>query len=255
MNSGYHQGVSPVTALVPYYGYRKMESNWALSNPMNRPGYLERTVASLRRLGGEIIIGTLVDDPTLPVIDGTRRIRFDCSPYLLPAHLLRWAQGWLDQFPGDIYYTEADQVLHYDPAVLSVVKGSDYLVPHRLEQVGQHGEGVRDLAVDWNGVRWAVSNGRPEGEGYYHPHSDDFETNHFIQYGAAYLCSKELLAKAVFTDSLQDRPLEHSSGFDISAAGHALKTSDWQQFFVEHLSGYETNEREAGRWDGLTPRG
>jgi hypothetical protein len=125
--------------------------------------------------------------------------------------------------------------VHYVPEVFSAVEGDSYLVPHRLEPKRETAMGAIQRGPDVG--TWVIANGYPEGEGFYHPHSDDFETNRFEQYGAAYLCTRELLRKVTFTDSFPDRPLEHASGFDISATGHALKTSNWQQFFVEHLSG------------------
>jgi len=240
--------MAEITALVAYYGQVNTLLPTMNSNPANRPGYLVKTVDSIRPLAGHVFLGVHARDSTVPEIAGATQVLFDCAPHFLPAALLRWAQRRLGQFPGNLYYTEADQVLHCTPEVLSVVEGDTYLVPHRLAQLGQCGE-ARGYGpvVDWKGGRWELDNGAPEGESFYHPQSADFETNRCLQYGAAFLCTRELLARTTFTDSFPDRPLEHASGFDISAAGHALKTSRWQEFFVEHLSGYEIAERLGGR--------
>ncbi len=241
----------PISALVAYYGKANPGLPTVHSNPDNRPGYLQRTVDSLRPLvgTGPIVLGVHADDGTVPEIPDTYRVGFHCAPHFVPATLLRWAQANMDWFPGNIYYTEADQVLHYTtPDVFSVVACDTYLVPHRVAKLGQHGE-ARGFGptVDRGGELWELDNGQPEGDGFYHPHADDFEINRCLQYGAAFLCTQELLAKTTFVDSFPDRPLEHAGGFDISAAGYAIKTSFWQEFFVEHLSGYEINERTGGR--------
>ena len=247
-----------IAALVAYYGQHNPHLPTTHSNPVNRPGYLAQTVDSLRSLASDIVIGTHVHDSTVPAIPGVRRRVFNCAPHFIPASLLRWAQDRLDQFPGDIYYTEADQVLRWAPEVLSVVSGDSYLVPHRIAQMGQGGERrAFGPVVEWAGgppgSRWELDNGavqpalHGEPAGFYHPLATDTETTRCLQYGAAFLCTPELLAKTTFTDSFPDRPLEHASGFDISATGYALKTSNWQEFFVVHLSGYEITEGLGGR--------
>jgi hypothetical protein len=70
-----------ITVLIAYYGIRNTALYFPHSDPELRPGYLRQTVESVRPLGHEIIIGTHVDDPTVPVIQGTRRVMFDCAPH------------------------------------------------------------------------------------------------------------------------------------------------------------------------------
>ena len=230
-----------VTALVPYYsGYHPH----AHSRLENRPGYLRQTVKSVLPLTRRIIVGAVKGEAALPdVLAGVNF--FDCEPQLLPLNLLRWAQAELD---GDlVYYTEADQVLHCQPSALQPAWMLNYLVPHRLEELGVLGEGAdRGLNVSFDGRAWVLPNGAPHGTGLYHPSDADPETNRFLQYGGAWLATRELLARAAFTDDVQ-WPLEHAAGFAMTAAGHCMKTSDWQEFFVEHLSGHEHNERLGGR--------
>ena len=231
-----------VTALVPYYsGYHPH----AHSRLENRPGYLIRTLASLIPLTDHVIVGTVSGERNLPGITATVR-SFACEPQLRPMHLLRWAQDHLTA-ADLVYYTEADQVLHYQPSALQPAWMLNYLVPHRLEELGVLGEGAdRGLNVSFDGRAWVLPNGAPHGTGLYHPSDADPETNRFLQYGGALLATRELLARAAFTDDVQ-WPLEHAAGFAMTAAGHCMKTSDWQEFFVEHLSGHEHNERLGGR--------
>lgn len=232
-----------VTVLIPYYSQYEPGAH---SEPSNRPGYLERTVDSVAPLADRVIVAVVAGEQALPSVHAAT-LELHCAPRFLPVSLLRWAQANLGPGPDRVFFTEADQVLHYDPAVLAAVQGGDYLVPHRLEELGQLGEGAdRGPVVEHAGKQWVLPNGTPEGDGFYHPQDPGFEMNRFLQYGAAFLAGRDLLAEAAFTDS-DDRPLEHGGGFCMSAAGNALKTSDWERFWVEHLSGHEHNERLGGR--------
>jgi len=216
-----------ITALVPYYGG---QSTAAPSSAGNRPGYLLQTLASLTGFATQVFAGLAAHDTNVPEGSYTP-VYLDCEPKFLPATLMRWAQK---QAPGDLFYaTEADQVLHYDPAVIKAVTGDIYLVPHRLEQLGPAGQGAhRGDVVTYDGRHWVFANGSPEGEGYYHPRGSP------ANFGGGFLATRELFTNTTFIDS-DDSPVEHATGHCMSWVGYPQKTSSWQQFWVEHLSGYE----------------
>lgn len=222
-----------ITALIPYFGGT---GHAAPSEAANRPGYLRRTIASLESFADCVIIGVCDEERALPDVSVDDIHRFSVEPQYIPSTMLRWAQKILP--PTQIYVTEADQVLHYDPAVLGIVEGLTYLVPHRLEELGPLGEGSkRGNIVDWDGRRWVMPNGSPvPGRMFYNP--DLF----VLQYGGAYLASWELFSGATFPNRDQ-HPVEHATGFDIGRYGYAMKTGHWNRFFVEHLSGYEYHAR------------
>lgn len=222
-----------VTALIPYYGG---QSKAAPSDAASRPGYLLKTMDSLRRFADRIVYATDKASPSCPSFPGwnTELVQFDCEPRYIPANLMRWAQENAEtEF---VYVTEADQVLHIDPAVISRARETDYLVPHRLERLCGDGGRDRGKVVAVDGQEYVFANGPPTGDGFYHPgNSPD-------NFGGGFLASLELFRSVTFTDS-PVFPVESATGHHIAAAGHALKTSDWTAFWVNHLSGYEYHER------------
>ena len=63
-------------------------------------------------------------------------------------------------------------------------------------------------------------------------------------YGAAYLCRMELFKRVNFRDSAW-QPTEHTAGHDLLATDGALclKTIDYYDFHIDHLSGYDFNKK------------
>lgn len=232
-----------VTALIPYYGG---QSKAAPSDAANRPGYLLETIGSLRGFADRIIWASDADSHRFPNPGrDAELIQFDCEPRYIPANLMRWAQENAET--DFVYVTEADQVLHIDPAVMSRATGTDYLVPHRLERLcGDGGRGRGEVVTD-NGTEYVLANGSPSGDGFYHPGNSPWN------FGGGFLAPRELFRSVTFADS-PVFPVESATGHHIAAAGHALKTSDWKAFWVNHLSGYEYHERLAGVRNLLCPR-
>jgi hypothetical protein len=222
-----------VTALIPYYGGNSAAAHSAAAS---RPAFLRSTVASLHPLATQVVVGALFGDTTVPEHPDITVLLLDCAPEYIPANLMRWAQ--LHASGDVIYATEADQILHYDPQILHLLTDDCYLVPHRLEQLGPREAGAeRGHVVDYCGRRWVMPCGEPAAS------TVTYAPEGYIgRFGGGFLTQANLFRQAVFTDQ-PDLPVEHSMGLDM--AGTALKTGSWDRFFVEHLSGYEHNERLA----------
>tara|TARA_R110000744_G_scaffold9052_5_gene29463 strand:+ start:4208 stop:5131 length:924 start_codon:yes stop_codon:yes gene_type:complete len=73
-------------------------------------------------------------------------------------------------------------------------------------------------------------------------------------YGAAYLCHRDLFNKVSYVDS-QWQPTEHTGGHDILAQPDSIciKSVDYKEFFIDHLSGYDFNKKLLGE-DWATAR-
>lgn len=220
--------------LIPFFGG---DSSAANSLKEFRLRDLKATVASLE---GEIVIGVCNKEDYDTVLGLGHIVQLDCDPRFIPANLCRHFQP--QNLPYEyVYVTEADQVCHINSKVLKMVGIATYLVPHRVEELGEQGEGAdRGLVVDYDGKRWVLPNGEPRGTNYYSP-VDNVE-----QFGGAFLATVELFKKVNFIDS-QDMPVEHTTGLDIAKTGYCLKTSNWQDFWVDHLSGKEFHDRQGGR--------
>lgn len=104
-----------VTALVPYFAGVSLAAH---SDPLKRPGYLKRCLASLVGFADRIVIET--------------EKSYGCDPVFLPANMFRHWQGRVGS--GFVFCTEADQVLHWSEEALGCVRGDDYLVPFRWER-------------------------------------------------------------------------------------------------------------------------
>ena len=63
-------------------------------------------------------------------------------------------------------------------------------------------------------------------------------------YGGAYLCHMDLFKKVTFKDS-DWQPTEHTAGHDLLATYNSmcLKTIDYYDFHIDHLSGYDFNKK------------
>ena len=226
-----------ITALIPYFGG---SSSAAPSKADNRPGYLLKTIASLEGFAlDDLVVGLHVDDTNVPDIDCST-IRIAGEPRFLPANLMRWGQA--NVASDYVYVTEADQVLQYNPAVLNFVEGVNYLVPHRLEQIGPKGGGAdRGLNVTWDNRPWCLPAGTPPAtESLVH-----LAIGSPYYFGGGFLATKELFLSTNFIDSANS-PVEHATGFNIATHGCPLKATAWQDFFVEHMSGYEYHQKLDG---------
>lgn len=229
-----------ITALIPYFGG---EHPAAHSDKSKRPEYLQRTVDSLKGFAETIIVGTIPGEDRSVIPDGaTSVILHPGDPSLLPLAVVEFGQTLCNY--DLMYYTEADQVLHYDPFILRHAHDRQYLVPHRLEQLvdgrdsaGTSGQG--EVKVEFEGNRYVLANGAP-------PHGtteDIYAPNDTIKsFGGAWLVSKELFCEAKFPGG----QIEEVSGFYLSNFAYCRKTVTWPRFFVEHLSGLDHTRREAG---------
>lgn len=236
------QTTDNTVALIPYFGGDETAPGTAAnSRRANRLGYLQQTIDSVYKLTPRIIVGVSTADPSsTPFELGCVVQIFDCEPRFIPATLARWAQAELSNV-SYVYFTEADQILSFNHDCFTVIDNDTYLAPHRIERLGQLGEGAsRGMVVKYAGDKWLLPNGVPWGPDFYHP------VGLVDQYGGAFLATWNLFSRVVFQDSYHS-PVEHVSGFYISSTGHTLKTSNWRDFFVDHLSGYEFHESLGGR--------
>lgn len=226
-------------ALIPYFGGIHGAAH---SERNNRPGYLKRTVDSLQSFAEVIFVGVQPEEDLSVIPDGAvPAVLPPVDPPLIPAGICDFGR---EQHDFDlVYYTEADQVLHYDPEILSTVSGRQYLSPHRLEQLiskdrfdsGTGGFGT--TSVEFEGNHYVLANGHP------HPDCELYKPHGIIaSFGGAWLASAELFRSADLTSG----HIEDISGFHLSHIGECRKTGDWRRFFVEHLSGFDHIRRQAG---------
>lgn len=223
-------------AFIPYFGGIGPK---APSPVDKRPKYLSDTVKSLQGFADLIWVGVARpgDEHTAVRSGDVIVTRLDCDPRFIPLELMRQAQrdGLTDDFDA-VYVTEADQILHLDREFYAPV-GVDYLIPHRLEELGPGGEGAhRGPLFDYDGKRW-VTGERPA------PPAVSPPTLYRPQgpvdgYGGAYWCSAEFFRTLDFQPD-QNFCVESVTGFTPHYAGRGWKTTTWEMCFVEHLSGYD----------------
>lgn len=237
-----------IIALIPYFGG---DHSAAHSDKSSRPGYLQRTVDSLQGFADSIMVGTVPGEDLSVIPDGaTSVILHPDAPPHLPLEMVKFGQG-LHNYDL-VYYTEADQVLHYDSAVLNHVHDRQYLSPHRLEQLvdghdSRGTSGAGEMKVEFIGNRYILPNGAPP-EGRNEMYSSDcinelYDPGDCINcFGGAWLATKELFCTTAFPNG----QIEDVSGFHLSNTADCRKTLIWPRFFVEHLSGLDHTRREAG---------
>jgi hypothetical protein len=228
-----------IIAIIPYFGG---DHSAAHSEKKNRPEYLRKTVASLKGFANPIIVGVTCKEDASVVPEGATTVWLspDETPHI-PLELVRFGQG-LHNYDL-MYYTEADQVLHYDPFVLRHAHGKQYLSPHRLEQLvpGRDSKGTGGAGkdyVDFISNKYVLANGSPpkNGDQLYKP-NDGIDA-----FGGAWLASRDLFNTVDFPSG----QIEDVSGFHLNNVAECRKPVVWQRFFVEHLSGLDHTRREAG---------
>lgn len=229
-----------ILALIPYYGGAATPDAAVGNSPQSRrPHDLWQTIESLTGFAIAVAVGVIPGDSTRPQLhtahDNAFFAALPCEPRFIPGTLCRSVQDdveYLRDFDF-VYVTEADQVLNWTPEVLREVSEDNYLVPHRWEET-YHGRGADRGAIVNHGDRTGVLiNGNPvPGPSVYHPGSP------LNGYGGAFLCTTSLFRKIRFSDSPR-HPVETVTGFAAYEAGYALKTCQWNNFFVEHLSGLD----------------
>lgn len=228
------------TALLPYYG-DPSPGVTPYSWYGNRPKYLQLVLDSLRTLADDVVVGVHNSDTTLPslsCLDGCTVQPFDGEPRYIAANLMNWGQANLSS--DFVYVTEADQVLHYDPAVLASVSGIEYLVPHKLERLGPDGGGAdRGTNVEFEGNTYCLPAGGPANGDVHAAVGCPYN------FGGAYFATTDLFRSVRFTFE-PSCPIEHATGFNMAATGCPMKTGNWSRFFVEHLSGYEYQRKLDG---------
>lgn len=219
-------------AFLPYFGG---QSSAAPSRAEFRHFWLEECVDSLRGLASHLYIGVHPSESTVPRALQDLTVPLDCDPRFIPSNLLRWGQENLPDDVTHVCVTESDQVWHYDRELLSFAKGLDYLVPWRLEQLGDGGEGShRGENVTVKGKRYVVP-------------QDGAPLEVLRDYGGAFYCSASLFRSACFHDA-DVQPVETATGWALASYGNSLKLQyPWQKFWVDHRSGYDYHQRMGGR--------
>jgi len=161
-----------------------------------------------------------------------------------------------------VYFTEADQILHCTDInkYLEYIEANENLCinPHRFDQLPEIDEEYiskrlsrfdtpESSVVEFDGKlrcynnRYIVSNTFVNQK--FNLYNEDLyycDTDHEA-YGAAYLTSVKLLNKIDY--GAQKKNLENGSGRLIFRSGKSttVKSRNYFDFFVEHLSGYRSN--------------
>jgi hypothetical protein len=221
-------------AFIPYFGG---EGPKAPSPSGKRPEYFRKTVNSLHDFADDIWVGVCQAEDYAPIrgISYLKTVLLDCEPHEIPLELVKFGQedGVLTK-ADFVYVTEADQIMHLDIDLLAEVHGNDYLVPHRLEQLGPNDQGAdRGPVVEHDNRQFVLANGWPQGPPpLYHPETWGFG------YGGAFLSTADFFRSLRF-NLHPDFCVENITGRTAYFAGNGYKSSDWRKFFVEHLSGYD----------------
>jgi hypothetical protein len=234
---------------IPFFGGT---SKAAYSDSHRRVNYLIQTVFSVKLCSKEtehvVVVHVaseqdrlLVNSLQLPI---SYVVVHDIDPVYLAASSLRSLQNNSSSINENdiIFHTEADQVIqpNYQSHIDSLAS-DNYLSPHRIEEVPStrinklSGNSVPSIILDGryyllpNGVHQITTTDR-----YYTPQ------NRIDAFGGAFMTRYSALQKVVFVNSIE-LPVEHASGFNMYNTLQCLKTTNWQDFYVDHLSGYEFN--------------
>lgn len=231
-----------VLGLVPYFSGVSSATNSAQDT---RRQYLEATIKSMETICDEIIVGIVQDEPDVRDLElESLHVGDDVPPEWLPAAFFRQIKAE-DGFDGYdlIYVSEADQVLHIDPALLDYPRNIRYLVPHRMEELYEGMGADRGEGFLYDGRKFVIANGRsPLGKPGFE-RGELYKPKKVIdRFGGAFLCHRYLFSGTAFMFSW-DLPVEHATGLDIAEAGQAWKTMEYDRFWVEHLSGIEFHEK------------
>lgn len=257
--------------IIPYYGGIN-EPCIGHSSTKNRLDYLDKTIRSVLRYFERIVITVSEKGDFRNLIDryeNAKTLFINCqSPKYLPNYSLMLFQELLKNGYDHIkyiFYTEADQIVVFEDIQndAELLDSSKSISPVRIEKIFRQGVSGRGLPIKYKGkdfVAYAVygTNGlkiynnlkkRFIEHGYYIT-QDSIEA-----YGAAWLCHRSLFLRAPFNILLKKSILE-SPSFDISRISKTLKAVRWQRCFVEHLSGYEFQQRIVNRaTDEMIPNG
>lgn len=233
---------------IPFFGGT---SKAAYSDSHRRVNYLIQTVFSVKLCSKEIehvIVVHVASEQDRLMVDSLQLpisyiVVHDIDPVYLAASSLRSLQNNNQSINDDdiIFHTEADQVVQIDyQSHFSNLTNNNYLSPHRLEEVPS--TRIEKLS---NKVQFTIIDGKyysfPNGvsritttDRYYTP------SNRIEAFGGAFMSRYSALQKVVFSNSV-DLPVEHASGFNMFETLQCLKTTDWRDFYMNHLSGYEFN--------------
>lgn len=185
---------------------------------------------------------------------------YDIDPIFNPANMNRAVQQ-MNIEEDYIFFTESDQIIYYknlDLLLDTIDKDKNiYIVPQRFEQIPANRVqdrkdrfGVSDNRfITWRGLLWQDNNpyvvaNDPAGDEVEYDNTFYRNFQEGPAYGAAFLCHKDLFMKATFHDSFY-QPTETSAGHDLLNIPESicLKTTDYFDFFVDHLSGWEFNTK------------
>ncbi|MBX7145609.1 MAG: hypothetical protein K1X79_14250 [Oligoflexia bacterium] len=224
-----------VLSVVPYFG----GSGPAAHSPRERRlGYLRQTIANIQQCFTGPTLISVCNDQDRASVEGLGAIVMaipEIDPALLPASTMTILQRDLPAFTH-LYYCEGDQILSWraDLNFWSILNADTYLIPHRLEEpFGQVGRDKGPM-LEVGGREFVVANDQTEKSSFL----DDYYrcNSEHTAFGGAYLCSREFFQRVKYEFS-STFPVEHASGFDpFACARNALKTSNFTDFFVEHLS-------------------
>lgn len=227
-----------VVGIIPYYAGSSPEC----TNSPERIEYLRRTVENALDFVDELYVGVgreedAADVEALSV--SIIRVHYE-NPWHIPALVNTEAQKLgLDTEYTHVYVTEADQLLNYDSGVLSVVRGSNYLVPHRLDKISASGGGsTSGPNVIVNGIAYAIGSGAPWWDNYQEDMPGEYY-NATLKYGGAFFCTTDLFQRVSFPLlNSGNSPIEAATGYAVAnSGGNCLRTTDWRRFWAEHLSG------------------
>lgn len=234
---------------IPFFGGT---SKAAYSDSHRRVNYLIQTVFSVKLCSKEtehvVVVHVaseqdrlLVDSLQLPI---SYVVVHDIDPVYLAASSLRSLQNNSSSINENdiIFHTEADQVIQPNyQSHIDNLTSDNYISPHRIEEIPStrinklSNNKVQYTILD--GCYYSFFNGVPQittNERYYRP------SNKIEAFGGAFITRYSALQKVVFVNSVEC-PVEHASGFNMYNTLQCLKTTDWKDFYVDHLSGYEFN--------------
>lgn len=241
---------------IPYVAYT---AGISMGDVNRRLGYLCNTITNIlivcrqKDIPYKIQVHTcfIQDSEDVKFIfkDGVNIIQHqDIQPRQLTAKSLIYTQNQPIELTDYIFHTEADQVINGKFInILSILDENNYLAPHRLEEIPY----IKKLRGG------SISHTFLDGRLYLRPNygpgcdtnriSDNFyiPATGGIAFGGAHLSKFSAFKKVIFSDGL-DVIIECGSGFDMFNCLRCLKTVNYEDFYLIHLSGYEYNLNRNG---------
>lgn len=177
------------------------------------------------------------------------------SPKFLPSYSLIGMQQLVHKksIPADyIFYTEADHVVHFEDIHIDcgLLDKQTFISPVRIEKVFEQGIPGRGVPVISKGEKYvAYAVGQKNGLKFYEslqkrPRKHKYYiTSHPVEaYGGAWLCTRDLFLAMPYHLVNLLQPLE-SVSYIMALNARALKAVQWHRCYVDHLSGFEYQQR------------